>query len=143
MISDFFYMPVNQKASEDKRTEFTQERIEEVKQFLYDIVLSQTFLTEISAAEHDPFFDQFGAHKPKPWTAVFNKNKCVIEWNWWHNRTEEFCSKHKCKIPDIDFFYILILMFRERGFNYRLCDSTLCLSLNKPNYIFSEVLNGY
>lgn len=135
-------MPANQKASEDKRTEFTQERIEEVKQFLYDIVLSQTFLPDIPSSEHDPFFDRFG-QKARPWTAVFTQNKCVIEWNWWHNNTEEFCSQHKCKIPDIDFFYILMQVFKERGIDCRPCDSTMCLSLNKPNYIFSEVLNGY
>lgn len=135
-------MPAKQKATEDERIAYTQERISEVRKFLTDTVLSQTFLPDIPSSEHDPFFDRF-SQKTRPWTAVFNKNKCVIEWNWWHNKAEEFCSKHKCKIPDIDFFYILILMFRERGFNYRLCDSTLCLSLNKPNYIFSEVLNGY
>ena len=62
----------------------------------------------------------------------------VINYNWWYKNVDEFCTERRVKIPDIDFFYILMQMCRERGLRVRPVDGTLSLSLNKPNYLFGN-----
>lgn len=134
MISDYFYHP-NKKASEDEKIKFTQERIKSVRDFLTKIVFTQTFIPEISPEEHDSFFDQFD-RTPHKWNAAWTDDRMVINYNWWHNNVDSFCAKHRAKIPDIDFFYILMQMCREKGITAAPANGTMSLSLNKPDYLF-------
>ena len=50
---------------------------------------------------------------------------------------EEFCTERRVKIPDIDFFYILMQMCRENKVTATPRDGTMFLSLNKPNWLFN------
>ena len=61
----------------------------------------------------------------------------VINHNWWQNNVAAFCSERRVKIPDIDFFYILMQMCREINVTATPRDGTMFLSLNKPNWLFN------
>lgn len=138
MISEYFYMPrTNKKVTEEDRIKFTQDRIKSVREFLTRVVFQQVFIPEIAPNEHNAFFDQFD-RTPRPWNAAWTPNRMVINYNWWYKNVDEFCTERRVKIPDIDFFYILMQMCRERGLRVRPVDGTLSLSLNKPNYLFGN-----
>ena len=93
-------------------------------------------------SEHDPFFDQFNGTKPlhADWKSIVVPTHVVINHNWWQKNVEEFCTERRVKIPDIDFFYILMQMCREHNVAATPRDGTMFLSLNKPNWLF-EVPN--
>ena len=139
MISDFFYMPPSKKGekkpTEEECIKYTQERIKWVRDFLNNVVFKQTFIPEIAPEEHDPFFDKFD-RTPHPWNAAWTNDRMVINYNWWNKNVADFCATHRAKIPDIDFFYILMLMCREKGITAIPANGTMSLSLNKPNYLF-------
>ena len=139
MVSDFFYLQ-SMYAAEEKRIAYTQSRIADVRAFLDEIVFRTTFRPSIPATERDPFFAQFGEFPEEPWKAAWNaapdNNRAVIDRNWWIKKTEEFCATHHCKIPDIDFLYILMQMFREKGIDVRPADCSLTFAYSKPNYLF-------
>ena len=143
MISDYFYMPAtNKKVTEEDRIKFTQDRIKSVREFLQKVVFDQTFIPDMPSSEHDPFFDQFSGTKSlhADWKSIVMPTHVVINHNWWQNNVEAFCSERRVKIPDIDFFYILMQMCREHNVTATPRDGTMSLSLNKPNWLF-EVPN--
>jgi len=138
MVSDFFYMPSNQKVDEETRIAYTQSRIADVRGLLNEIVFQTTFTPRIPDIERDEFFAQFNDNDFTPeWKAAWIDNKAVIERNWWVKKTEEFCQQHRCKIPDTDFLYILMLMFRDKGIYVRPADCSLTFSYKRPDYLFS------
>ncbi len=143
MISDYFYMPAaNKKVTEEDRIKFTQDRIKSVREFLQKVVFEPIFIPDMPSPEHDPFFDQFNGTKPlyADWKSAVVPTHVVINHNWWQKNVEEFCSERRVKIPDIDFFYILMQMCRENKVTATPRDGTMFLSLNKPNWLF-EVPN--
>ena len=99
----------NKKVTEEDRIKFTQDRIKSVREFLTKVVFQQVFIPEITPYEHDSFFDQFD-RTPHPWNAAWTTNRMVINYNWWYKNVDEFCTERRVKIPDIDFFYILMQM---------------------------------
>ena len=139
MVSDYFYMPPpkkgEKKPTEEECIKYTQERIKRVREFLHTVVFEQTFLPDIAPEDHDSFFDKFD-RTPRPWTAAWTRERMVVNHNWWIANVDRFCAEQKSKIPDIDFFYILMLMCREKGIRVSPAKGTLFLSLNKPNYLF-------
>jgi len=140
MISDYFYMPAtNKKVTEEDRIQFTQDRIKSVREFLQKVVFDQRFFPDMPAVEHNPFFDQFGVHNTlhAKWTAAVSNTHVVINHNWWQKNTEEFCTERRVNIPDVDFFYILMQMCRERNCTATPLSGTMCLSLNKPNWLYA------
>lgn len=143
MISEYFYMPAtNKKVTEEDRIKFTQDRIKSVREFLQKVVFDQTFIPDMLPSEHDPFFDQFNGTTAlhADWKAAVVPSHVVINHNWWQKNVEEFCTERRVKIPDIDFFYILMQMCRERDCTATPLSGTMCISLNKPNWLF-EVPN--
>ena len=146
MVSDYFYMPPPKKnekpPTEEERIKYTQERIKTVRDFLQKVVFGQTFIPDITAGDHDQFFDLFDAKKPlhANWTVAVVPSHVVINRNWWQSNVDEFCSERRAKIPDSDFFYIMMLMCRERKIKATPASGTMYLSLNKPNWLF-EVPN--
>lgn len=144
MISEYFYMPAtNKKVTEEDRIKFTQDRIKSVREFLQKVVFEPIFIPDMPSSEHDPFFDQFNGIKPlhADWKSIVMPTHVVINHNWWQKNVEEFCTERRVKIPDIDFFYILMQLCRERNVTATPRDGTMFLSLNKPNWLF-EVPNG-
>lgn len=140
MISEYFYMPAtNKKVTEDDRIKFTQDRIKSVREFLQKVVFEPIFIPGMPSSEHDPFFDQFNGANPlhADWKAAVVPTHVVINHNWWQKNVEEFCSERRVKIPDIDFFYILMQMCREHNVAATPRDGTMFLSRNKPNWLFN------
>lgn len=143
MISEYFYMPAtNKKVTEEDRIKFTQDRIKSVREFLQKVVFEPIFIPDMPSSEHDPFFDQFGTKNTlhADWKSIVVPTHVVINHNWWQKNVEEFCTERRVKIPDIDFFYILMKMCREHKVTATPRDGTMFLSLNKPNWLF-EVPN--
>jgi hypothetical protein len=140
MISEYFYMPAtNKKVTEEDRIKFTQDRIKSVREFLQKVVFEPIFIPDMPSSEHDPFFDQFSGTKSlhADWKSIVMPTHVVINHNWWQNNVEAFCSERRVKIPDIDFFYILMQMCREHNVAATPRDGTMFLSLNKPNWLFN------
>ena len=150
MISDYFYMPPpkkgEKKPTEEECIKYTQDRIKTVREFLQKVVLKPTFIPDMPLSEHDPFFDQFGATKSlhSEWKSAVVPTHVIINYNWWQKNVDEFFAEQHVtkseKIPDIDFFYILMQMCREMNNTATPLAGTMCLSLNKPNWLF-EVPN--
>lgn len=143
MISEYFYMPAtNKKVTEEDRIKFTQDRIKSVREFLQKVVFEPIFIPDMPSSEHDPFFDQLGTKTTlhADWKSIVVPTHVVINHNWWQKNVEEFCAERRVKIPDIDFFYILMQMCREHNCTATPLSGTMGLSLNKPNWLF-EVPN--
>lgn len=150
MISDYFYMPPpkkgEKKPTEEECIKYTQDRIKTVREFLQKVVFGPTFIPDMPLSEHDPFFDQFGATKSlhSEWKSAVFPTHVIINYNWWQKNVDEFFSEQHVtkseKIPDIDFFYILMQMCRERDCTATPLSGTMYISLDKPNWLF-EVPN--
>ncbi len=142
MISDYFYMPPpkkgEKKPTEEECIKYTQDRIKTVREFLQKVVFRPTFIPDMPLSEHDPFFDQFGATKSlhSEWKSAVVPTHVIINYNWWQKNVDEFCTDCRVKIPDIDFFYILMQMCREHNCTATPLSGTMCLSFNKPNWLF-------
>lgn len=91
MLSQFFYLPANQKVDEEKRIAFTQEKIKLVKDFL-----SQHFLSARYKNGHPFEFDE------KDWQ-VYIGEKVVINQNYWNAKIDEFQATNRCKIEQLDY----------------------------------------
>lgn len=121
MLSQFFYLPANQKVDEEKRIAFTQEKIKLVKDFL-----SQHFLSARYADGH-PF-----AYNETNWQ-VFVGDKVVINQNYWNSKIDEFQATNRCKIDQLDYLYLLMQLWRDvNGRKLSISEGTLGVSLYFP-----------
>ena len=121
MLSQFFYLPANQKVDEEKRIAFTQEKIKLVKDFL-----SQHFLSARYKNGH-PF-----AYNETNWQ-VFVGDKVVINQNYWNEKIDEFQAQNRCKIDQLDYLYLLMQLWRDvNGRKLSISEGTLGVSLYFP-----------
>lgn len=121
MLSQFFYLPANQKIDEEKRIAFTQEKIKLVKDFL-----SQHFLSARYKNGHPFEFDE------KNWQ-VYVGEQVVINQNYWNAKIDEFQSANRCKIEQLDYLYLLKQLWRDvNGRSLSIADGTLGVSLYMP-----------
>lgn len=121
MLSQFFYLPANQKATEEQRIAFTQEKLKLVKDFL-----SQHFLSARYADGH-PF-----AYNETNWQ-VFVGDKVVINQNYWNEKIDEFQAQNRCKIDQLDYLYLLMQLWRDvNGRKLSISEGTLGISLYFP-----------
>ena len=121
MLSQFFYLPANQKVDEEKRIAFTQEKIKLVKDFL-----SQHFLSARYKNGHPFEFDE------KDWQ-VYVGEQVVINQNYWNEKIDEFQSTNRCKIEQLDYLYLLIQLWRDvNGRTLSIAEGTLGVSLYLP-----------
>ena len=121
MLSQFFYLPANQKVEEEKRIAFTQEKIKLVKDFL-----SQHFLSARYKNGHPFEFDE------KDWQ-VYVGEKVVINQNYWNAKIDEFQATNRCKIEQLDYLYLLMQLWRDvNGRKLSVSEGTLGISLYLP-----------
>lgn len=121
MLSQFFYLPANQKVDEEKRIAFTQEKIKLVKDFL-----SQHFLSARYKNGHPFEFDE------KDWQ-VYVGEKVVINQNYWNAKIDEFQATNRCKIEQLDYLYLLMQLWRDvNGRTLSIAEGTLGVSLFLP-----------
>ena len=121
MLSQFFYLPANQKVDEEKRIAFTQEKIKLVKDFL-----SQHFLSARYKDGHPFEFDE------NDWQ-VYVGEKVVINQNYWNAKIDEFQATNRCKIEQLDYLYLLKQLWRDvNGRSLSIADGTLGVSLYMP-----------
>ena len=121
MLSQFFYLPANQKATEEQRIEFTQSKLKLVKDFL-----SQHFLSARYANGH-PF-----AYNETNWQ-VYVGDKVVINQNYWNEKIDEFQAQNRCKIDQLDYLYLLMQLWRDvNGRKLSISEGTLGISLYFP-----------
>ena len=121
MLSQFFYLPANQKVDEEKRIAFTQEKIKLVKDFL-----SQHFLSARYKNGHPYEFDEHD------WQ-VYVGEKVVINQNYWNAKIDEFQATNRCKIEQLDYLYLLMQLWRDvNGRKLSISEGTLGISLYLP-----------
>ena len=121
MISQFFYLPANQKVDEEKRIAFTQERIKTVKDFLSEHFLSARY------KNGNPY-----VYDNKEWYVHVGES-VIINLNYWNEKIDEFQSKNRCKIEQIDYLYLLTQLWRDvNGRKISLADGTLSIGLCLP-----------
>lgn len=121
MLSQFFYLPANQKVDEEKRIAFTQEKIKLVKDFL-----SQHFLSARYKNGHPFEFDE------KNWQ-VYVGEQVVINQNYWNEKIDEFQATNRCKIEQLDYLYLLMQLWRDvNGRKLSVSEGTLGISLSMP-----------
>ena len=121
MLSQFFYLPANQKVDEEKRIAFTQEKIKLVKDFL-----SQHFLSARYKNGHPFEFDE------KDWQ-VYVGEQVVINQNYWNTKIDEFQATNRCKIEQLDYLYLLKQLWRDvNGRTLSIAEGTLGVSLYLP-----------
>lgn len=118
MLSQFFYLPANQKATEEQRIAFTQSKLKLVKDFL-----SQHFLSARYKDGHPFEFDE------NDWQ-VYVGEKVVINQNYWNAKIDEFQSVNRCKIEQLDYLYLLMQLWRDvNGRKLSISEGTLGISL--------------
>lgn len=121
MLSQFFYLPANQKVEEEKRIAFTQEKIKLVKDFL-----SQHFLSARYKNGHPYEFDEHD------WQ-VYVGESVVINQNYWNAKIDEFQATNRCKIEQLDYLYLLMQLWRDvNGRKLSVSEGTLGISLYLP-----------
>lgn len=121
MLSQFFYLPANQKVEEEKRIAFTQEKIKLVKDFL-----SQHFLSARYKNGHPYEFDEHD------WQ-VYVGESVVINQNYWNAKIDEFQATNRCKIEQLDYLYLLMQLWRDvNGRKLSISEGTLGISLYLP-----------
>ena len=155
MISDYFCMPANQKADEEKRIEYTRERISEVKDFLSSLLPYDLRSESSIHAMHDCNVD-YEMVLGGEW-AVFahygtdGKVQVVFNRNHWQRSVDVFQQEHRCKIAEIDYLYLLMQVLRsDRGIDVRPCDGSLSIGLwhrgqqdDAPDYQFVSTEASY
>lgn len=124
MISQYFYLPSNQKATEEERIAFTQERLAIVNEWLeHDFVRTNPGSYSIANMEGQIV----------DWKLVVAPDKRVtINKNWFDYSVEWFCTEHKCKLDPIDLMYLIMLLYRKVGMYVKPVDGSLCVSLFFP-----------
>ncbi len=124
MISQFFYLPATQKATEEERIKFTQERLAETKEWLaHDFVRTQQGSYSIANMNGEIV----------GWKLLITRRNWVyINRNWWNWAVEWFCTEHKCKLAETDLLYLVMQLYRERGFDVKPLDGSLCVTLFVP-----------
>lgn len=124
MISNYFYLQ-KQKASEEERIKFYQERLTEVKEWL-----SHDFVRERPGAYHYATLDG----EIRFWKLIVtDDHKVFINRNWWNRSVEWFCQEHRCKLEEIDLLYIIMQVYRDLGYDVKPVDHSLCITLFAPD----------
>lgn len=123
MISPFFYLQ-KQKATEEERIQFYQERMAEVKDWLInDFVREQPGKYSYADLDGDILF----------WKLVVTDDHMVsINRNWWNRSVDWFCREHRCKLEEIDLLYIIMQVYRSMGYDVKPVDGSLCVTLFEP-----------
>lgn len=116
MVSQFFYLPANQKIDDEKRIAFTQEKIKLVKDMLSEHFICPGVRSTILPADQ--------------WEISFGR-RIVINLNYWNKVIETFQTANRCKIELIDYQYLLMQLFRENGRKVSWLNHTIEISLNK------------
>ena len=136
MISDYFYMPAAQKATEEQRIEFTQGRLGEVKGFLSSLIPSDLRCREaVLAMAPEGVERSYECRAGTDWTVFAHyghdgRTEVVFNRNHFARKAEEFQREHRCKIAEIDYLYLLMQVLRdERGIDVRPADSSLSIGL--------------
>ena len=123
MISPFFYMQ-KQKATEDERIAFYQERMAEVKDWLiHDFVRTCPGRYSYANLEGEILFWKL---------IVTDDHRVFINRNWWNRSVEWFCQEHHCKLEEIDLLYIIMQLYRSMGYDVKPVDGSLCITLFEP-----------
>lgn len=124
LISSFFYLPANGKYTEEERVAFTRARLAEVNEWL-----SHDFVRDRPGGYH--YADMDG--EIIRWKMLITDDRKVyINRNWWNMCIDWFCEEHKCKLADTDLLYLVMLLYRQIGFDVKPVDGSLCVSLFAP-----------
>lgn len=125
MTSDFFYLPANQKATEEQRVKFTQERLALVSEWIsHDFVRTRPGKYSYADLSGNILF----------WKIIITDDrKVLINRNWWNMATDLFCSEHRCKLAEIDILYLTMKAYQALGFDVRPADCSLAVTLFEPN----------
>ena len=123
MISPFFYLQ-KQKATEDERIAFYQERMSEVKDWLiHDFVRERPGRYSYASLEGEILF----------WKMIItDDHRVFINRNWWNRSVEWFYQEHHCKLEEIDLLYIIMQVYRSMDYDVKPVDGSLCITLFEP-----------
>lgn len=124
MISQYFYLPANQKATEEECVRYTQERLAEVDAWLrHDFVREHPGSYSYATLEG----------KIVGWKIIVTPDRRIcINRNWWNMAVDWFCQEHRCKLEETDLLYRLMLLYRLQGFDVKPVDGSLCITLFVP-----------
>lgn len=123
MISNYFYLQ-KQKATEEERIQFYQERMAEVKDWLInDFVREQPGKYSYADLDGDILFWKL---------IVTDDHRISINRNWWNRSVDWFCREHHCKLEEIDLLYIIMQVYRSMGYDVKPVDGSLCITLFEP-----------
>lgn len=123
MISPFFYLQ-KQKATEEERIQFYQERMAEVKDWLInDFVRERPGKYSYADLDEDILFWKL---------IVTDDHRVSINRNWWNRSVDWFCREHRCKLEEIDLLYIIMQVYRSMGYDVKPVDGSLCVTLFEP-----------
>lgn len=101
MTSQFFYLPVTQKADEEKRIKFTQERIKLVKDWFQEKIVNKFTENEFTPKI---FLNGFSESRKIVSTTIVTDKDCNvtkkynIDYNYYNVVVDEFCANNHCKI---------------------------------------------
>lgn len=123
MISNYFYLQ-KQKATEEERIQFYQERMAEVKDWLInDFVRESPGKYSYADLDGDILFWKL---------IVTDDHRVFINRNWWNRSVDWFCQEHRCKLEEIDLLYIIMQVYRSMGYDVKPVDGSLCVTLFEP-----------
>ncbi len=123
MISNYFYLQ-KQKATEEERIQFYQERMAEVKDWLInDFVRERPGKYSYADLDGDILFWKL---------IVTDDHRVSINRNWWNRSVDWFCREHRCKLEEIDLLYIIMQVYRSMGYDVKPVDGSLCITLFEP-----------
>lgn len=123
MISNYFYLQ-KQKATEEERIQFYQERMAEVKDWLInDFVRERPGKYSYADLDGDNLFWKL---------VVTDDHRVSINRNWWNRSVDWFCREHRCKLEEIDLLYIIMQVYRSMGYDAKPVDGSLCVTLFEP-----------
>lgn len=132
MVSQFFYLPANQKVEEEVRIKFTQGRIKLVKDWLQEKIVNKFTENDFDCRS---YLSDFGSRRKIVNTKIVTDKDCnitkqfKIDTNYFIQVTDEFCANNHCKIDKMDFTYLLILTFRDNGISVSPVLGTLAFEL--------------
>ncbi len=116
MVSQFFYLPANQKVDEEVRIAYTQEKIKLVKDMLSEHFICPGVRPTILPSDQ--------------WEISFGR-RVIINLNYWNKVIDEFQTANRCKIELIDYQYLLMQLFRDNGRKVSWLNHTIEISLYK------------
>ena len=149
MISEYFN-DTNKKHTEDQKIEFSQTRIKDLKEYIYNKLFTNSmgFIsktnTSISSLEKSSQNLNMSEETSSKWTIVYNKDfddekndRFYINHNFFEQFTSEWSQTNRVKLERIDWLYLIYQVLKtptenKPSFNVSWSNGTLGIHLDIP-----------